>query len=66
MNIKEKMITIKISERNLKWIKEYYPESKHGVNCLFEYGGIDIKDVHAIQSILWHIDEALKIEEQSK
>jgi hypothetical protein len=66
MNIKEKMITIKISERNLKWIKENYPESKQGVICLFEYGGIDIKNVHAISDILYHINEALKIEDQSQ
>tara|TARA_R110000851_G_scaffold324778_2_gene492327 strand:+ start:181 stop:381 length:201 start_codon:yes stop_codon:yes gene_type:complete len=62
MSIKEKMITIKISERNAKWIKKYYPKAKRGVSNLFEYGGIDIQEAHAIADILYHTNEAFNIE----
>jgi hypothetical protein len=58
----EKKITIKISERHLKWIKKNYRKSKSGVTSLFEYGGIDIQDVHAITDLLYHLNEAFEIE----
>ena len=64
----EKKITIKIPERHLKWIKnktssirnEY---DRQGTNSLFEYGGIDIQEVHATADLLYHLNEAFKIEE---
>ena len=58
----EKKITIKISERHLEWIKKNYRKSKSGVTSLFEYGGIDIQDVHAISDLLYHLNEVFKIE----
>jgi hypothetical protein len=32
------------------------------MTSLFEYGGIDIQEVHAISDLLYHLNEALKIE----
>jgi hypothetical protein len=60
---KEKIITVKIPERHLTWIKMNYRKSKSGVTSLFEYGGVDIQEVHAIADLLYHLNEALKIEE---
>ena len=60
---KEKIITVKIPERHLTWIKLNYRKSKSGVTSLFEYGGVDIQEVHAIADLLYHLNEALKIEE---
>ena len=61
--MKEKIITIKIPARHLEWIKKNYRKSKRGVNSLFEYGGIDIQEVHAIADLLYHLNEAFEIEE---
>ena len=58
----EKKITIKIPARHLEWIKNNYRNSKSGVTSLFEYGGIDIQDVHAISNLLYHLNEAFEIE----
>ena len=60
---KEKIITVKIPERHLTWIKKNYRKSKSGVTGLFEYGGVDIQEVHAMADLLYHLNEALKIEE---
>ena len=59
----EKQITIKLPARHLEWIKKNYRKSKGGVNSLFEYGGIDIQEVHAIADLLYHLNEAFEIEE---
>ena len=59
----DKKITIKISARHLKWIKNNYRKARQGTNSLFEYGGIDIQEVHAIADLLYHLNEAFKIEE---
>ena len=59
----EKKITIKIPARHLEWIKKNYRKARQGTNSLFEYGGIDIQEVHAIADLLYHLNEALKIEE---
>ena len=58
----EKIITIKIPARHLEWIKKNYGKSKRGLNSLFEYGGIDIQEVHAIADLLYHLNEAFEIE----
>ena len=47
----EKKITIKIPARHLEWIKNNYRKSRSGVTSLFEYGGIDIQEVHAIADL---------------
>ncbi len=60
---KEKKITVKIPERHLTWIKMNYRKARQGTTSLFEYGGIDIQEVHAIADLLYHLNEALKIEE---
>ena len=60
----EKKITIKIAKRHLEWIKNNYRKSKSGVNSLLEYGGIDIQEVHAISDLLYHLNEAFKIEDE--
>lgn len=60
---KEKRITVKIPERHLEWIIKNYRKSKQGTTSLFEYGGIDIQEVHAIADLLYHLNEAFKIEE---
>ena len=59
----EKKITIKIPERNLEWIKKNYRKARQGTNSLFEYGGIDIQEAHAIADLLYHLNEAFEIEE---
>jgi hypothetical protein len=58
----EKQITIKIPARHLEWIKKNYSKSRSGVTSLFEYGGIDIQEVHAIADLLYHLNEAFEIE----
>ena len=60
--MKEKIITVKIPERNLTWMKNNYRKAKQGTNSLFEYGGIDIQEVHAIADLLYHLNEAFEIE----
>ena len=62
--MKEKIITVKLQERNLRWMKNNYRKSKQGVNSLFEYGGIDIQEVHAIAELLYHLNEAFQIEDE--
>ena len=67
--MKEKIITVKIPERHLEWIKKNYRKSRSGVTSLFEYGGIDIQEVHAIadlqfRKLLYHLDEAFEIEDK--
>ena len=62
--MKEKMITVKIPERNLEWIKKNYPKAKGGVKSLFADGGIDIMDAHAMSDLLMHLNDAFKIEEE--
>ena len=61
--MKEKIITIKLPARHLEWIKKNYRKARQGTNSLFEYGGIDIQEVHAIADLLYHLNEALNIEE---
>jgi hypothetical protein len=58
----EKKITIKIPARHLEWIKKNYRKARQGTNSLFEYGGIDIQEVHAIADLLYHLNEAFEIE----
>lgn len=60
----EKKITIKIPARHLEWIKKNYRKARQGTNSLFEYGGIDIQEVHAIADLLYHLNEAFKIEDE--
>ena len=62
--MKEKIITVKIPARHLEWIKNNYRKSRSGVTSLFEYGGIDIQEVHAIADLLYHLDEAFEIEDK--
>lgn len=62
--MKEKIITVKIQERNLTWIKNNYRKAKQGTNSLFEYGGIDIQEVHALADLLYHLNEAFEIEDE--
>ena len=59
----EKQITIKLPARHLEWIKKNYRKARQGTNSLFEYGGIDIQEVHAIADLLYHLNEAFEIEE---
>ena len=61
--MKEKMITVKIPERNLEWIKKNYDKAKWGVSSLFEYGGIDIMYAHAMADLLINTNEAFNIED---
>jgi hypothetical protein len=61
--MKEKMITIKVTEHRLNWIKDEYKDAKQGVQSLFEYGSIDIKEAHALADILCHVNEVFQIEE---
>jgi len=58
----KKKITIKIPARHLEWIKKNYRKARQGTNSLFEYGGIDIQEVHAIADLLYHLNEAFEIE----
>tara|TARA_X000001316_G_C893313_1_gene14227 strand:+ start:107 stop:304 length:198 start_codon:yes stop_codon:yes gene_type:complete len=63
MNEDEKTIKIKLKKRHVEWIKKNYGKSKMGVTSLFEYGGIDIQEVHAIADLLYHLNEAFNIED---
>ena len=63
MGDEEKIITVKIPERHLEWIEKNYSKSKRGITSLFEYGGIEIQECHAIADLLYHTNEAFKIEE---
>ena len=47
----EKKITIKIPARHLEWIKKNYRKARQGTNSLFEYGGMDIKEAHALADL---------------
>ena len=60
------MITIKVPARNVEWIKKNYMKSKQGATSLFEYGGIEIREAHAIADLLYHINEAFKIDENNE
>ena len=60
----EKMITVKIPARHLEWIKNNYTKARQGTNSLFEYGGIDIQECHAIADLLYHVNEAFNIEKE--
>ena len=60
----EKKITIKLPARHLEWIKKNYRKARQGTNSLFEYGGIDIQEVHAIADLLYHLNEAFQIEDE--
>ena len=60
----EKQITIKLPARHLEWIKKNYRKARQGTNSLFEYGGIDIQEVHAIADLLYHLNEAFQIEDE--
>ncbi len=62
--MKEKIITVKIPERHLEWIKKNYRKSRSGVTGLFEYGGMDIKEAHALADILCHVNEVFQIEDE--
>ena len=62
--MKEKIITVKIPERHLEWIKKNYRKSKQGTTSLFEYGGMDIKEAHALADILCHVNEVFQIEDE--
>ena len=64
MNEEEKTIKIKLKKRHLEWIKKNYRKSKSGVTSLFEYGGIDIMDAHAMADLLMHLNDAFKIEDE--
>jgi len=60
------MIKIKVPSRNVEWIKKNYMKSKQGTTSLFEHGGIDITEAHAIADLLYHINEAFKIEDEDE
>ena len=62
--MKDKIITVKLPERNLRWMKNNYRKAKQGTNSLFEYGGIDIQEVHALADLLYHLNEAFQIEDE--
>ena len=38
------MITIKVPDYRVRWIKDDFKNAKQGVQSLFEYGTIDIKE----------------------
>jgi hypothetical protein len=61
--MKEKTITIKVPEYRFRWIKNEYKVAKSGVQALFEYGTIDIKEVHALADILRNVYMIFQIEE---
>ncbi len=63
--MKEKMITIKVPDYRVRWIKDDYKVAKQGVQSLFEYGTIDIKEAHALADIVRNVDMIFKIEEDS-
>jgi hypothetical protein len=61
--MKEKMITIKVPDYRVRWIKDDFKKAKQGVQNLFEYGDIDIKEAHALADIVRNVDMIFKIEE---
>ena len=63
--MKEKMITIKVPDYRVRCIKDDFKNAKQGVQSLFEYGTIDIKEAHALADIVRNVDMIFKIEEDS-
>ena len=63
--MKEKNITIKVPEYRVRWIKDDFKNAKQGVQSLFEYGSIDIKEAHALADIVHNVDMIFKIEEDN-
>ena len=63
--MKEKMITIKVPDYRVRWIKDDFKNAKQGVQSLFEYGTIDIKEAHALADIVRNVDMIFKIEEDN-
>jgi len=63
--MKEKMITIKVPDYMVRWIKDDFKNAKQGVQSLFEYGTIDIKEAHALADIVRNVDMIFKIEEDN-
>jgi hypothetical protein len=64
--MKEKMITIKVPDYRVRWIKDDFKNSPSKVfKALFEYGTIDIKEAHALADIVRNVDMIFKIEEDS-
>jgi hypothetical protein len=61
--MKEKMITIKVPDYRVRWIKDDFKSAKQGVQSLFEYGTIDIKEAHALADIVRNVDMIFQIEE---
>jgi hypothetical protein len=61
--MKEKMITIKVPDYRVRWIKDDFKKAKQGVQSLFEYGTIDIKEAHALADIVRNVDMIFQIEE---
>jgi hypothetical protein len=53
--MKEKTITIKVPDYRLRWIKNDFKNAKQGVQNLFEYGDIDIKEAHALADIIRNV-----------
>jgi hypothetical protein len=53
--MKEKMITIKVPDYRVRWIKDDFKNAKQGVQNLFEYGTIDIKEAHALADIIRNV-----------
>jgi hypothetical protein len=61
--MKEKTITIKVPDYRVRWIKDDFKNAKQGVQSLFEYGTIDIKEAHALADIVRNVDMIFQIEE---
>ena len=61
--MKEKTITIKVPDYRVRWIKNEFKNAKKGVERLFEYGIIDIREAHALADIIRNVNIIFQIEE---
>jgi len=60
---KEKMITVKVSERNMGLILKHCNNVKWGINSMFEYGGMTVEELHATNDFFEQVKEAFNIQD---
>jgi len=60
---KEKIITVKVSERNMALILKHCNNVHWGLNSMFEYGSMTVEELHAISDFFLEVKQAFDIED---
>ena len=60
---KEKIITVKVSERNMALILKHCNNVHWGLNSMFEYGSMTVEELHAANDFFREVKEAFNIED---